>query len=658
MMNSRRFALAACVAACIGASATSADARQDLDPRVDAETGRDRSNWPPDRLFDHLHMRLELDIADMGEARFSGRETLTLAALGAPRTRVRLNADSATMTISRVTVGGVEARFTHADNLLAVDLPTPAAVGRPFHVRIDYAATKASREGSGLNWIPARAADDRRSAAAAMAYSQGESEWNHLWFPCHDFPNEKLTTETVVTVPDPYEVVSNGRLVGVTRRAGRSTFHWVQDKPHANYLVMIAVSQFDVVSVGGPTTKRPGLWIPVYGPVGSSARLKKAFANTPEMIAHFESLFDEPYPWDKYAQVIVRNFRFGGMENTSATTLAEYAGFGERGAQDSLISHELGHQWFGDLTTCKSWEHLWLNEGWASMCEALWDERQAGRSGYQRVIQGFYNRQSGNRGRNFTRPAMVSNRYGHADEAIMKEDDVYSKGAMVLHMLRQRLGSEAFFKGTALYLDRHKFTPVETSDFRRALEEVSGQSLERFFEQWAMRPGAPRLEVDLSWDEASRTLRVVIEQTQPIDADNPAYAFELPLYVEAESGKRGRFVYVPTDQRRAEASFVLDAKPSQVSVDPNLSIMAAAKIRSPLAWSVQELRHGLTIHARARAAESLAARASPIGRAALLAVARDRAQDSLVRSYAAWASLESAARLARPAPNVAPLAAH
>jgi aminopeptidase N len=423
----------------------------------------------------------------------------------------------------------------------------------------------------------------------------------------------------------------------------------VQARGHVNYLVALAIAKFAVIDLGGPESGRPGLSLPVYTPVGTEENVRAVFANTGRMVALFERLFDEPYPWDKYAQAMVRDFAAGGMENTSCTFLAVGTSRSrERGSQDDLISHELAHQWFGDLVTCRSWEHLWLNEGWATYSEALWAEHfspegeprtpEAGRAAYFRSILGAARGQRRrNQGSAPEREALVSNRYRNPDAVFTKADDPYGKGAMVLHMLRERLGDEAFFAGTRLYLDRFKDRCAETEQFRRCMEEASGQSLERFFWQWCERPGIARLAVDLEWDEEGGSLSVAVEQTQRIDRLNPAYAFGLPLYVKFDDGT-DEWLDIVVDGRQASGVFTLKGKPSQVSVDPNLTVLAATQVRKPLAMWLEEAERGVTLPAVLAAVEALRGVEDPRARAALGRIAARGDTPMMVREAASVVS--------------------
>lgn len=524
-----------------------------------------------------------MDIPDVENPLFTARCSWTMTPIGEARSQVVLDA-RATMKFTAVSLDGKPCTFTHEKDLLTIDLPGPVQVGQNITLAIDYTAEKpyGSLGGflgpTGLSWFKTRRG---RENLGAQIYSQGEAQWNSYWFPCRDLPDERITSELIVTAQDPYKVISNGRLSSIARTGERTTWHWKQDKPHAPYLVSLIVGKFDVITLGGPGSARPDLEIPVYAPLGSGEAARVSMARTPEMIALLERLTGEPYPWDKYAQTLVRNFP-GGMENTSATTMGEFIGRAGPGGGDEIIVHELGHQWFGDLVTCRSWAHLWLNEGWATYVEHLWAEHVGGRDGYYRsvgdALAGFASR---NRATLPTGVPMVSNRYQSPDDTFSKTDNVYAKGGLVLHALRQRLGDEAFWAGVRLYFSRHRYQVVETDDFRKAMEDASGQSLERFFWQYCERAGVPVLSINADWDAGAGALKVMVEQTQTIDGNNPAYALTVPIYAEMDGG--GRWVYVDTDQQKVEAMFPLSGKPTRISVDPNCSVIGDFKVKTALA---------------------------------------------------------------------------
>jgi aminopeptidase N len=562
------------------------------DPRIDVQTGRQRANWSRPLEWDQLHMRLDLDIADMTSRHFTAREALRLRPVGEPRDSVTL--DAVDLDIHAVRHRGAPVPFEYDRRTITVRLPAPVEPTREIELVFDYSWTGPKDfGGDGFVWTLGDPGGANATRRAAQIHTQGQPESNRTWFIAHDFPNDRLTTELRVTVEEPYLAVSNGRLVSVRegRPVGgrpRRTWHYLQDQPHVTYLVALVVGDFAVVDLGGPESARPGLPIRVFTEHGDEERARRAFANTPRMIAFFERVFDEPFPWARYDQVIVRNFAWGGMENTAMTVLNDGAARGRN--VEGLIAHELAHHWMGNLITCRSWEHLWLNEGWATYAEMLWAEERAGsdpearRRAYQRAVAASVRAQRvRNRGAAPEAPAMVSNRYTNPNETFTKADDVYAKGALVLHMLRARLGDEVFFRAVRQYVDRFRFLQADTDDFRRVLEEVSGRSLRGFFEQWAYRPGLPTIEVDLEWDEAERALRVTVEQTQTIDRFNPPYAFDLPIV--ARFGEESRWGLVAVSERVSSAVLRFDdapGGPSAVQIDPHMTVVARTRIRTPL----------------------------------------------------------------------------
>lgn len=260
------------------------------------------------------------------------------------------------------------------------------------------------------------------------------------------------------------------------------------------------------------------------------------------------------------------------MENTSATVLAEYAASGREGDHDDLIAHEVVHQWMGNLISCKSWEHLWLNEGWATFGEWLWIEHKEGVGAYRKAVNDA--RRKLTVSAREVLPAgvpVVSKLYGEPDDTFMKAEDPYVRGGVVLHMLRQRLGAEVFWKGVRVYIDSFQGRSAETDDFRKVMEEVSGQSLERFFDQWLRRPGMPTVKVSRRFADEQITLTV--RQVQEMDGQNPAWAFTLPIWLKFEDGSE-KWVYVESDSRLAEVTIPSKQDVSKMRADPNAEVLA------------------------------------------------------------------------------------
>lgn len=570
----------------------------------DPATGRNLLNFPPHRWADIRHTRLILRIPSMNDRTILASATHTIAPISGDLSSFTLH--SALLQINSVTAPGRTCTFTRdeAEETLTITLDPPLTKSQTTDITINYRIVDPPE---GLTWTPESPAHPGR---AAQIHSQGQSESNRYWFPCHDFPNARATTEIIATVPRGYQVLSNGRLAssGPERLEPFDTFHWVQDKSHPAYLVTLVVGKFDIVDVGAGGSKLP---MPVYVPPGQGVNVRRTFGRTPKMVDLLARLSGEPYPWAKYAQVCVHNFAWGGMENTSATTLYDTVVLDKTalldGDQDDLIVHELGHQWYGDLLTCKSWEHLWLNEGFATYCEALWEQYKGssipsaalgGRgteglrpndAAYDAVIyKWIHDVASNDTGEAPYQPAMASKEYFFPDDAFDRAANPYPKGALVLHMLRARLGDDVFFRGLSDYTRAHKFQSVETFQFRQALEKAGGVSLQRFFDQWVFRPGVPKIKVTPSWDDTARTLTVNFEQTQIIDGYNPAFDLAIPLWLKSPGDTSWRKQVARFDERKGAIVLPLASKPDTILIDPDLTVLAKFDIAlSESEWIAQ-----------------------------------------------------------------------
>lgn len=602
-----RWILAALLITATAVSARAQDQETPADPRIDAKTGVQIANWPPPTPWDHRHMLLELDFGAFTSPEFTAVQTLTLSPRGRQRSELVLNCGP-DITIQKVVIPtdpkdprrkdgkplpDTELRFEHKDRILTIALPEPVALDKTVVIKTTYKCDYSKNRNAGLTWVKPRENPTNGTDEFPVAYSQGQAEDNHRWFPCHDFPNERVTTEIIATVPRGYEAVANGRILSKTTKGRSTTFHWLQDKHHPYYLVALVVGKYSIINIdperpqndpdmSWPRDPRFRLGITAYVPIGKEDECAKALGNTAAMIKVFEDLFETPYPWDNYKQVLVRGFP-GGMENTSMTIMGSNFFLGGRDADD-LVAHELVHQWFGDLVTCRSWEHIWLNEGWASYGEALWNEYKNGigapdDEAYLKTIAGFVSAQRGSNRASLPRGIpMVSNRYRNPDVPFSKPDNPYSKGAVVLHMLRERLGKQAFYKATRNYLAENRDNGlVETDQFQKALETESGLSLDQFFEQWTRRPGFPRLEIKLSFDSATNQLTVEADQTQVVNADNPAYVLDIPVRISFEQGEPV-MQQMTMDAKSAKAVFTLRGKPSEVIFDPRITNLAVYRV--------------------------------------------------------------------------------
>ena len=598
-----------------------------------------------DRAFHVEHVRLDLDV-DVERGRLEGAATLVVRPVAAGLREVEL--DASEMKIGAVTIGraaGRRLKARHDGETLVIRLDR--AYGHEETVTLHIAYRARPRRGF---WFvgPDRAYPERR----AQGWTQSQAEDAHAWFPVHDHPNDKFTSEILVTAPSALRTVANGRLVSrraAGRGGARTTWHWVQERPHPAYLMSLVVAPYV------ETRARAGR-VPLrfYSFAGQERAAKRLYGRTADMMRVFERLFGT-YPWREYAQTVVSEFTWGGMENTGSTTLTEKALLDDRAALDvsyeGLVSHELAHQWWGDLVTCRGWHHNWLNESWATFSENLYDEAAHGAESAQwDRIQKTTSYVAQDRGQ-YRRP-IVFDRYTIPMDLFDRH--AYEKGSLVLTMLRDELGDEVFFRGARRYLATHAFGFADTHDFRRALEEESARDLNWFFDQWVFAAGHPELEV--RWRAETRggraTGRVVvrIRQRQSTREDGPATTplFRLSLDVVVHGGPGGRRAraHRVTVSRRDE-TLVLDGPaggrgPVRVAVDPEFRVLK----RLDLAQGAEAWRHALA-HDRSPAERMRAARTLATLRGSAADRATGRAlEHALVRDPSATVRMAAAIALA------------
>lgn len=571
----------------------------------------DQPRFQPDRPLDMRHIRLDLDV-DLPGKRVESRAALDMTALR-PVSVVSLDAvgfQTHEVLCNRPGAAAAPARHAHDGNSLDVFFDPPLAAGENVTVTVRYTVDEPK---SGLHFF---APSDEDPEAPLQVWSQGQDIENRHWIPCFDHPGERQTSELYVTADAEFQVLSNGRLAGVqpAAAAGRTVTHWVQDKPHVSYLITLVVGKFARIE----DTWRD-VPISYWVPESRQEDARHVFGKTPKMLDFFSDKIGVKYPWDKYVQVCCYDYG-GGMENTSATTLGENALFDARSAldtsSDDLMAHELAHQWWGDYLTCREWAHLWLNEGFASYFEALWGEHHLGWDEFQYDLYGKARAAiDGAREK-----PVVDRRYGNPGE--MFDSRSYPKGAWILHMIRCRLGDDLFWKALNRYCTRYALQSVETDQLRLVIEELSGQSWERFFYDWTLRPDSPAIDVTYQWDEAARVMNVKVRQTQgmPKDAakDAPAEPFQFPLTIEFTPGDGGPVPYTHAiTQRETAFSVPLPRNPTLIRVDPGQTVLMSVKEdKSRELWLAQLSRDANPV-GRLRAAAELAKDKSDANRAAL-----------------------------------------
>ncbi|MCW3088657.1 MAG: family peptidase, partial [Sediminibacterium sp.] len=415
-------------------------------------------------------------------------------------------------------------------------------------------------------------------------WTQGETEATSVWVPTIDKTNQKTTQEFNLTVPVKYVTLSNGKLtMQKTNGDGTRTDTWVMELPHSPYLFFIGVGDFAVVKDSYKGKEVSYYVEKEYAPVA-----RRIFGLTPEMMKFFsERVTGVEYPWVKYSQIVGRDYVSGAMENTTATLHQESAQQDARELVDgngweSTIAHELFHQWFGDLVTAESWSNLTVNESFADYSQLLWLEYkygadEAGFENFNEMRQ--YMSSPGEQTKDLVR-------FHYRDKEDMFDLVSYQKGGRILHMLRNFVGDDAFFKSLNEYLTANKFGNGSAVKLRLAFEKVTGKDLNWFFNQWYFGNGHPKLDISYGYDASARVSKVYIKQTQAGDK-----LFQLPVAIDIYNGAAKKRYTVWANNKSDTFSFPVSAKPDLVNVDADKILLAEKKDDKTLAEYVHQFTY-------------------------------------------------------------------
>ncbi len=352
--------------------------------------------------------------------------------------------------------------------------------------------------------------DLRDPSKPRQIWTQGETESNSHWLPTIDAPNQKMTQKITMTVPDTMVTLSNGNLIRSTKNNNQTrTDIWEQKNPHAPYLAMMAVGNWSVIK-----DKWRGREVNYLVEKKFEPYAKLNFGNTPEMMEFFSNYTGVPFAWDKFSQVVVREFVSGAMENTSATVHMEALQqtpeqFEDKSMED-YVSHELFHQWFGDLVTTESWANITVNESFATYGEYLWRRYKYGQQSADFILDQFrdeYNWLGIDEEKKLVR-------FDYEKTGEVFDNVSYQKGALILHMLQYAIGEEIFKKGINIYLEKYRFGTAEADDLREAMEEASGKDLHWFWDEWYYGKGHPKISLILDYDKGTKNYSLNVQQTQ------------------------------------------------------------------------------------------------------------------------------------------------
>ena len=540
-------------------------------------TGDDDSSWLKEyrasatKINDLVHTKLAVKF-DYSKSYLYGKAWITLRPHFYPTDSLTLDAKGMNINSVSLVNGSANKKlnYTYDSLQLRIQLGKSFTRNDKYTVYIDYTSkpneykskgSAAITDAKGLYFINPTGEDKDKPV---QIWTQGETEATSVWCPTIDKPNQKSTDEIAMTVPAKYVTLSNGRLASQVQHAdGTRTDTWKMELPHAPYLFFMGVGDFSIIK-----DQYKGKEVSYYVEKEYAPVARKIFGNTPEMIAFYSRILGVEYPWNKYAQMIGRDYVSGAMENTTATLHQESAQQDARELVDAntwegTIAHELFHQWFGDLVTSESWSNLTLNESFANYSQVLWKEYKYGKNAGDEEnftdMNGYLQSQS-------EKKNLV--RFYYTDKEAMFDAVSYNKGGRILHMLRNYVGDSAFFRSLNLYLTTNKFKSAEASQLRLAFEEVTGKDLNWFWNQWYYGSGHPKLDIDYTYDDIAHALKVIVTQNQP------EQLFRLPIAVDIYNGAEKVRHQVWLSNRIDTLSFDYKTKPDLINVDGDKILLA------------------------------------------------------------------------------------
>ena len=561
-------------------------------------------HYNPDRPGQVEHIALDLTF-DIPQKSYSGTCKVRISPIVDGITHLTM--DAVDLQIKSVKVGSTKQTFDYDGEQLNITLKKPTEFQKPFTLTIDYAVENPQR---GIYFV---GPDKHYPDKPTQVWTQGEDEDSRFWFPCFDYPGQLATSEIRARVPKKFRVVSNGELVSEESDGDEKIYHWKLDKVHPSYLMALAIAPFEEIK--DEWNGRP---VRYYFEKGRKAEAKLTMGKTPQMMTSLSKWFGYDYPFDNYDQVCVSDFIFGGMENTTTTLLTDRCMIDKRAAIDNqraetLVAHELAHQWFGDLVVINHWSQAWVKEGAATYSEVLWIEDTLGQD------EAFYYHLNHARAylsedRSRYRRPLVTHIYREAIE--LYDRHIYEKGSCVYHMIRMELGDELFTRALSTLLTDNAHSTVETIDLLRAIEKATGRNLRFLFDQYVYRGGHPDYKVDYSWDSESNLAKVMVTQTQVADGKSQVqeglFDLKVPIgFGYVEDGKATlKTIKVRVHEREQALYFPLEKKPDFISFDVGNHLLKTVELTYGVNELKAQLQHDPDPISRLFAAEALAKKSS------------------------------------------------
>jgi len=496
--------------------------------------------------FDVKHYRIALTLEEETQS-FDGETTLSFSSLVNGLRTLALDAVSFKVE-SVVDDRGKNLEFTHDGETLAITLDQPLEMDETATLTIGYAASDIG--------IDKNVGLDFRLETETSPQVTNSLNWPigaRYWFPSFDHPSDWASHESIITTTNTNRVVANGMLVSDTVDAdsGLRTVHWRQAKPQPTYLYAFAAGHYSVLE-----DEHGDLPLHYWVYPGDEAVGRQAFKRTPEIIAFYEDMYGTDFPWVKYDQIIVPGMA-GGAESTSATLLSrsviQHERDGNKGASDWLLAHEIAHQWWGDMIGYRDWTHAWMAESFASDGEYLFILDDGGADAGALYLLDYKNSYLKEAHEKFIRP-IVTNKWDKPND--MFDRHGYEKGAVVLDMFRDLVGTDTYDEILNRFLATHAYSNVTTGDFFETVARVTGEDYSWFFGQWLLSPGHPVLDVSYEWDAQTKKLALSISQTQDTNSGVPIFRLPINVGITTSAGKNVESIWLTEQSQSFEFDVV------------------------------------------------------------------------------------------------------
>ncbi|MET4081109.1 aminopeptidase N [Pedobacter sp. UYP30] len=574
------------------------------------------------KINELVHTKLAVSF-DYAKRYLYGKEWLTAKPYFYPTDSITLDAQG--MDIKNVSLIGAKGitklEYDYNGEKLAIKLNKTYQKNEKYTIFISYTAkpdelkvkgSAAITDAKGLYFINP---DGTEKNKPTQIWTQGETESNSAWFPTIDKPDQKTTDEISMTVLNKYTTLSNGKLVSKkVNKNGTRTDTWRMDLPQSTYLFMMAVGDFKITKDKYKNKEVNYYLEPKYAPYA-----KQIFGKTPEMIKFYSTTLGVDYPWNKYSQIVVRDYVSGAMENTTATLHGEQVQKTDRelldGNQESTIAHELFHQWFGDYVTAESWSNITMNESFATFGEIIWSGHDGGKDAEEKTRYDkleSYLRTT----KNGESPILARFYYDNKEDVF---DNVsYPKGSLILYALKNQMGDAAFYASLKKYLTDNAFKNGETHQLRLAMEAVTGKDWSPYFTQWYYNGGHPILKVNFSYADGKETMNV--KQVQ----DSSVQTFLLPLKVVIYAGGKKIRKNILIKDRDQTFTFDVASKPEFVDLDADKILVGEIEDNKTLAEYAYQYQHAPSYKNRIEALQFAAKDKSAEAEKLLLAGLKDQ----------------------------------